>query len=732
MLVGQVEEHCGSRPGVQAAIYRIRGTHLRSQGDLDLAEATLSKGREMAIEIGDSDLADQITLTISGTKARAGDFESARDMMAAVADRRNDVIGDKARAQLGAVDSFTGEYSAAAAILDGMSDRLERANELEWAAGAASNRGWSLLQIGQAAEAIEELNRGRQLWLDLSAVHLAGGVSHHLAVAFSLLSRPLDALRALQTAWEDRKLEMDDWLDAADLYLQAGLVDDARENGRAARAAASTTRDRGLCDLALARLYVAIGDYRKALGAASAAADAFDELGAEELRFYSVVLAVEARMRSSGPGPDDLDELRPPPGAERTRAARTAQTLRAELLLARGDSGGAANLIAELEGDESHMGLIADLGTRSVAALVQERRGDGAGALETVSEALRQVGNQARALGATDLTVGMRGLAASLADTGLRIALEEGAAGRIFEFTDRLRALDAAPRSNPGPEVAELLGRYRLQRRAEQADDTASSSEATATEQALRDAIRTSYEEGGTAVDPVELAVLGEALGAASMVMFFEIGGDTYVATLDEKGAAFGPVVPTAEVEQRAAKLRMQLLTALASPEEARHHLAAVRRMALRLDDALFGRLRSLAGQVVFIPPPGVFGVPWSLLPSFEGREVAINASPSSWRAAQDRSIPSEAQSVFVAGPNPPQAAEEVSALAGQDETAISLTDEAATGEATVRSRCMRCKPSSRPPRSSSRRARSAGPAPTGVVWPSGFPPPCWRGAPDR
>ena len=327
-LIRQVDGHCGSRRGARAQTLRVGGTYQRSLGNLAEATALLSEGRDVAAEIGDQDLADEIQLTLSGTLARAGDLGGARQLMAEVADRRSDVVGDKARAQIGAMDSFEGEYAAGVEILTGLGERLEEAGELDWAARSWANEGWCLIQVGRSGEAVGKLIQCRAMWLSLGAEEAAGRATNHLAVAYSLLGRPFEALNALRRSWEGRELKMDDWLDAADLYLQAGLVDDALINGKAARASASTIRERGLCDLALARLYVTTGNYEKAVETATAATEAFGELGSDDLRFVVI--------QGWRPGGNTCKEKRPArtgrPMASQLlrRASRTAAPIRRE------------------------------------------------------------------------------------------------------------------------------------------------------------------------------------------------------------------------------------------------------------------------------------------------------------------------------------------------------------------------------------------------------------------
>ena len=134
----------------------------------------------------------------------SGDPSHANDIVVEVAHRRDDVIGLKAKAQLGAFASFLGDVPRQVAILEGLGDAFLSHEEPEWAARSFANYGWGMLQLGRARESLEPLQESRRLWLELGSPEMASQPLNHQAVAYAVLARPSDALAAIRLANADR------------------------------------------------------------------------------------------------------------------------------------------------------------------------------------------------------------------------------------------------------------------------------------------------------------------------------------------------------------------------------------------------------------------------------------------------------------------------------------------------------------------------------------------------
>ena len=632
---------------------------------------------ELARAQGDDDLADNATLALAGATAMAGDIAEAEAMTRALADRRDDVMGAKARAQLGAIYNFTGRYQLGTEILDGLSASLENAGEDDWAARVACNRGWCLIQTGDPVGAIASLRRGRELWLRLEAPGPAADAASHLAVAHGLLGNISEALTALEQARRDRPPNTDDLLDAARLYEQSGLVDDSMSNAGKAMNAATDRRQRGLAGLALARLHLNTGRFEKSMAAARDAAADFAAAGMDDLSTTARVVEIAARVETGHTVSEDLASLGSPAPASVTESSILAAITRGRLLVATNEVDAADELLAGLRASATGMGATMSLRAEELDARIAAARSQPARAVRIVEAALDQLASDAAALGATDLAVAHRSLGAALADLGIEIALRAGDAGVAVALDDRRRDLDASPRGHTTAEVERLLIRYRLARRSPDADPLG----VGRTERELLHAIRTAPGEQSQAAQPVPTSDLSEAIGAGTLVTFLETGRHLHRIAITRSGTTTHGTLSTEAVEAAVAKVRMRFSVALADRDPARH-LVKLRDQLTRLDRLLFSDLDK-PDSVVLVPPPGAYGVPWRLMPTLHGRRMVLNSSASGWYRATRRPNGAGPATVII-GPGLDDAPAELAAVMAHTNPNTSLSGPDATVAAAL------------------------------------------------
>ncbi|MCP4965987.1 MAG: CHAT domain-containing protein [bacterium] len=656
----------------------MRGLLARNDGDVEHSVELLARGLRLATTHAETTLADEIAVTLSGSLAIAGRLDEAEEHLKEVAARQANVIGDKAQAQLGALYNFSARYADGARILEGLSARLETAGEPQWAARAASNRGWCLVQLGRSAEAIPELERGRDLWLELGAAESASQPAYHLAVALSLLGRPKEALTALQSARHDHDMQMDDYLDAADIYEQAGLVDDALMNAKAARDVSHTTREHGLCEIALARLFITTGRFGSAVEAAQAAVESFNEIDAADLAYAANVLLSDAQVRNGTADLVDTTALAPPKGQDGSRSAALAQILLGEVELAAGNFDAVSSVAESMSRGERHLGLQLTLRSHALLARLYAARGDTRGAIKRVLDEMRGVARHAAIAGSTDLAVGIRSTGSEIADFALGLAIDTDDIESMITLTDLMRAVDAAPRLDPDPAIAEKLAGYRLLKR-RGADDAV----IAAAEAELRGAVRIADATSTQVTKPVPLEEIRDGLKHDRLTVFIEAGDFLTRVDVSRGSVEATPVAPSATIDELAAKVRMRLVSALATLEPDHRHNALLG-AAAQLDEYLFHNSAANESDVVLVPPPGVFGVPWSLLPNLKGHAIRVNASASAWAHADIADRVDADATVYVAGPAPDHAAFEVAELAAAHPGAQTLVGEAATAEAVL------------------------------------------------
>ncbi len=671
-LLASLEGRCRSEPSMAAQIGRITGTHLRNIGELDESIEALTKAGELARSDGDLDLADEIGITLAGAHAMAGDTNYAEIVTTEIADRRDDLVGLKAKAQLGGLANFVGDVPRQMEILDGLAEAFVDHNELEWAARCYSNYGFGLLQLGRARESLEPLQESRRLWLQLGSPEMASQPLNHLAVAYSVLAQPSEALNAIRLANSDREVTPDDLHGLIELYQQAGLVDDALTYAYADRASSTSPRDRGLAESYLARLFLIVGRNEQAAEAAEAAVELLTEGGVPELAADAAVIAVAARERLNRTKPGDFDDLEAVP--PETRTGRFAQIVKGDLLVSAGDLDAAEQQVEEI--GSADIGLVAQLEADRLRARILAARGDTWASLAKVRESLRSMGDLAASLASTDLSVATRSLGVSLAEFGIGIALEAGDVVSLIGLIDDLRLIDAPPEVRTSSEVAELLTAYRRVRRAEAIDDVAH------VEHELREAIRRSASGTRTRALAVSFEATASELGSRQLIMFFEHADQTYRLDAGSGHSAITRVGPTKEIDTLASKIRMRLVSLLANPAATGEPgpITGLTGLMSRLNDLLIGLVSS--DEIVLIPPPSVFGVPWAMLPGIRDASIVINSSWSGWVHANRQPQIKDLACLFVAGPDLEAGAAEVDELADSDLGDLKLVGPEATGEA--------------------------------------------------
>ena len=671
-LLASVEEVCLADPSVRALVGRIVGTHQRNLGELAASIDTLTHARRAATETSQIDLADEIAITLAGAHAMAGDTAFAEEIVTEIADRPDDMIGLKARAQLGAFASYVGDVPRQVAILEGLAEAFVEHEEFEWAARSFANYGWGLFQLGRARESLEPLEESRRIWLELGSPEMASQPLNHVAVAYAVLGRPSEALAAIRLANAGRELTPDDRHGLIELYEQAGLVDDALLQATADRAESTTSRDRGLAESYLARLSYTVGRYEQAAESAERAVVLLTDADAHDLAADAAVVAVAARQRLDRTRLGDLERLDAVPAE--TRTGRFARIVKGDILVSAGDLDGAQRHVDAMGSAE--VGLVGRLEADRLQARILDERGDHASSVAKVRESLRSLGDLAATLTSTDLTVAARSLGATLAEFGIGVALRQRDVSALVGIIDDLRVIDAPPEVRPSPEVSELLATYRRSRRAT-ATDLAD------VERELREAIRRSATGARTRASTLPFDATVAELGSRQLIMFFEHADDIYRVDANVDDAVIEPIGKTQELETLAAKIRMRLVSLLAGPTLGSDHLAGLMATVGRLGDLLLGSVSS--DEVVLLPPPSVFGVPWATLPAFSETSIVVNSSWSGWVHANQQSQVDDLACLFVAGPDLRAAVAEVDELADSNLGDLGLAGSDATGEAVKR-----------------------------------------------
>lgn len=590
---------------------------------------------------------------------------------------------------------------------------LRKAGDQLWEMRALLNRGVLRTNRGEFGDAERDLLAALELCRKMEFGFGAGLAQHGLGY---LLARKGDVVAALD--WYERAEDLyraagvrhpTIQFDRGELLLSARLVAEARTASE--RAVRELSRGGMALRLAEARLMLSQaalldGDLETARTAADQARRAFTRQrrpGWAALARYEWLRAawaagdrapatLSAALRTAS----DLRD------AKWTVKALEARILAARIALECGRVDVASRELTAA-GRARHRGP-AELRSRAwhATALLSLAKGERHKAEAALNAGMDILDQHRAALGATELRAHYSAHGADLALSGLRLALKDGDAERVFQWAERwragaLRARPVRPPDDPGllAELAELrLVVKKREDAALQGDETAALLRRQA---ALEDAVRrrTRRVAGAGAADDCAMGpsarALGEALGDRALVEITELDGRLYAVVVTSEGARLRELGASgaADFELEALHFALRRLArgqgGSASTGAA---LAAVAHGGKRLDSLLLEPLAADLGDhpLVIAPTGTLHATPWSLLPSCRGRAVSVTPCAALWHAATMKSEKRGATGpvVLVAGPNLPHAAEEVARLSQLYPDAVRLVGEKAGAQAVL------------------------------------------------
>jgi tetratricopeptide (TPR) repeat protein len=310
-------------------------------------------------------------------------------------------------------------------------------------------------------------------------------------------------------------------------------------------------------------------------------------------------------------------------------------------------------------------------------ALLRRSAGDHRGALAAGRAGLRLLAEDSAAMGAIDLRVHAAVHRRELAELGLRIALQNRRPGGILEWSERGRASQLVARSVRPPDDPHLAGlltdlravTLEIDRLPVGARRGPLIRRQVGLERAVRDQARLSRgAPGAGATGPVSLGDLGEALGDWALVEFVQLDGELHAITVVDgrvRRRCLGAVSRVGELTERL-PFGLQRMAAEGGRLEVRDAAATLlRAAAARLDDLLLRPLGELADRPLVLVPTGpLHSLPWSLLPSCQGRPVTVSPSATLWQFTTRRSAVPSGGAVVVAGPKLPGGEAEVQEIA--------------------------------------------------------------------
>ncbi|MFN0156308.1 MAG: CHAT domain-containing protein [Gaiella sp.] len=694
-------------PRAEVAALHALGFAQNALGDPAMV-ATLRTAVRVAHRAGLRPEEARARLALAGALAHFGAIPAA---LRAIGDAYGQLDrGDRARAEvfrLGLLfhseEPFTETARSAAAL------RLfrERGDEL-WEARLLFNRGIVLLGRGGAAKGLPDLQTARSLYARRGA-HVAVAETDAAIAEARLLAGDLQgALRDLDGIGLDlpASTRTDIELSKARALAAAMLLDEARQ---AFRNALHGMRDGGATDrrlktaVELARLLSLAGDHKPAAGTARAAARAFD-------RRRQPVAAARARTVALGAQVGAGRVLRPAINA----AIADAETLvaagwheearRARLTIAR-----AALLAGEIELAELQHRVALGIGGRpsvadrlllaDVGASLRLATGDPRSAARIAAGGLALLERFRLGLGSVELRARAAALGADLASLGLRVAIAEGRARRIFDWSERLRANSLLVRADipHDPEIAAAQQELRrIERTFVTGDRGGAETAKLSARQALverRIARRARHvADAGVAVGRQRPAreVL-RALGERALAQYVEVDSRLHLLVARAGRVRHYELCPASAIEEPLTWLRFGLrLMSRSDLSRSRREAAArtVERALLNLDGLLLDAAKPQIGgaEIVLVPGSRLHALPWAMFSSLRGRPLTVAPSASLWVTLHEGATGGpRGPVVCVAGPRLRHARREAQEIASLHPGAVALTGEQATVAAALR-----------------------------------------------
>ena len=705
------------RPGPEAAsiAHRVRGLALREIGNESEAETAFITAIQLAEESGSQERAAQARMSLALSLLYQGRAPEALRLTELAADI---LVAPLAAARLGAQRGLIlqrlGRSGEAAALYQRALPTLRSEGDTLWVNRVLLNRGVLHAYRGDPGAAVADLTEAADLARTTGNTLLAAMAEHNLGFAYGSSGDVPAALRAFDEALDRyERVGLDAGLnqvmvdvDRAQVLLDVGANRDAlRSAKRAVRALipGQNAADLAEARLLLARAHVALEHHDEAMAEADLAARAFDQQDRPAwaaVARYVALLAQVGRTQDEGTRPKASLMSEGTRVAESLRAtgwrneALHASTVVARIALARGEPDRAASELEGLENVDRRSPAIFRAAAWHAVALIRLARGNRYGARRALTAGLRVIGDHQASLGASDLRSTVGGLAADLARTGLRMALEDRDATTAFKWIDHSRARALAPASlRPPPdstlaqalaELRHLAGAHRQALLAGRSPPDTRRRWAQL-ERSIRDRLRHRPGASARASQEVDVAGLRSALGERELVAFAELDGGLWRVHVNRSGTrleqarseGLGDDIDTISY----ALSRLQRPNASDISQSAA--LAMLDEAAATVDTSILGELSDASTEIVIVPTGSLYRLPWGCLPRLRDRPFTLTPSARLWASRQPKSGDEE-RAVFIAGPDLPEARREVESLARRYPGASRLTGRSATADAVL------------------------------------------------
>ena len=558
------------------------------------------------------------------------------------------------------------------------------------AAKALNNGGQVARQLGDLTGAQRRLESAVALAADFSPM-LVAIATHNLAGVAGDAGRPVESLRRYDEALEllrDAGLPLGEhYLDKAHTLLALRLLDEAAEAME--RAVSELDVPGGSLLLGEALILLARVEFeRGAFEACAAAADrASDLLGRQERRGWQALASLMSLRARAALGDINKGFLRRLAGTEAALAeygnlagSTQAGTLKGRVYRRLGrpeQAAGAFRAASELAAQGP---VFLRIQGRVAAALAAEVVGDRRQLSRESRAGLADLERYRQSFASSELRARAAEYGTELAQLGLRAAVASKRPMQVWSWLERGRAsaIAGAATGRAPAELRPLLAELKATRRRLRAPSTgdAEMSDLYRSLARLEGKIRNAgwTREGGRDLGPLdaptqtELAALRQSLDNRVLVEYGILDGNVLAVVVAADLMRFVSLGSADAVDQAATDLGFALsrLGRPRSPASAAAARLSADDAISRLDYVLTKPLADCLGEgraVVIVPPSSLVGLPWSALPTLDGRAARVVPSAAAWSVTA-ATVPASDRVVVVEGPDLAAAAEEVATVA--------------------------------------------------------------------
>lgn len=661
----------------------LRAISLGSRvGDIEGSVEHARLSAQAAEDGGLEELRLMALLTMSGSLAISGRLDEALAVIeAGIRDARDEHLLARFTFQRGAVLVNMGRHQDA---LEAMESVLGMFRSLD----DKPSLMLTLNQIGRISTAVGDLDRAEASLVEASDLAdqigdraSLPGIIHNLGLLAAFrgdIPLALERLEASDSMYMEMSgAEAPQHVARSEVLIGVGRFEEAAE---IASRIADFNRKSGDAEheanamLVAAQANLLLGDMDRAGNLARGAAALFGEDMSTPRSREALRVAVEAQFHLEGASArllEDATALFETMTAESNMvAASQAGLLAGRIALA---SGGINEADRFLEAVASAGRGPVELGLQARLATALQRRasGDSRGTSAAARAGLRLIDDHQRALGATDLRMGLERHGAELGSIGLGVAMESRRPRQVLEWMERTRArtLRHRPVTPEKDDVTARLLTGLRQVEAELRKEDRPQSDLLRRRHQLQTEI--------TRADRVTRGDAGETEEFEVEHLVTELGDRVLLEIAEIDGRLVGVIV-------RNSRARLvDLGDAVAAHNELTQVRFAMRRAALmgrpfapdallRLEELLLGSLR-VEDEIVVVPPPSLMAAPWSALPRFRDLTVIVDPSAEMW--VRSRSRPSDMGAVVIAsGPDLTHAEAEVAEIGSLYREATVLT----------------------------------------------------------